>query len=1096
MSCQAASAPPDETWVSACTDAPAPLELCQDVQTAVAAQDSTACSTLTEPQACGELMRITDDQAQGACTWCFTEAPRSNDQPGPFLPNPKEDGSCLPQPHGWYDVGSCGTYNVECGWRTRRPTTQQLPDTLPRPVPSTGAGSCHDCLRQSTGPHHWDLDQQTCGNCTPGDTCLQPCADGSQPSEGACPGQSPIATCPPVSELNVKGDYSFQCRYGDDTFVDYADKDWGGAAQGPQNATHWDSCAAVLISGANSSNQVSISFPCRPGQSTEEVTVEQITDCNQRLDQEACTKGGQCDWTSHRGAHVCLPASLQRAQCQYGAGSSDSGTTHNGLVRNVIELDLNEHDAEGKVKVKQVNVWGAYRCPDGEEPVVVPDSSLAVSQLSCTKCAAGSFGLQGKCYQCDPGTANQEPGYAPGGKQRCPPCPAGTFADKRGQSTCAPCPINEYQPEEGQTSCQPVPAGHVATATTPSPLQDTVCSRWNDAKRGWSTNSSTYVKNANFLGQGNPPFDQIQNECTEQTSTCTSSPSSVCSGSPGNCHFQLGRPSVLVTVEKAFTLEQQYRAAGPEAGTVLGLCNAEPYRILPDGSSAYGQTYWAGTAKPTDVTSIGTRWVNNQPSSDYVSREQASVACQAQGKRLCTQAEVTAAAQRGGADGSPRSSGEQCHPGYTSDARGLFMTEAHKGCWDQAGWIVTSPASGAGAWCCPAYDFEMSCMESEGQCTSKPLANYDFKIVPRSAAGGATATALCPEGTYAVESNGTYGNQCAPCPVGHKCTGGISTACSAGTYQDKTGQTSCQPCAAGTYQDQEGQAACKKCGGPQYYCTAEASTRTEVDDGYYSTGGDPTTRTGQAKCGGAYYYCTGGEKKTVDHGYYSTGGDPTTRTGQAKCGGPQYFCLSGDQMIVDTGHYSTPADGPPDLRTGQSPCANNQYCTNGVATTCKAGTEPGNQTCNECHPGWYSPDGSPCQTCQNGWHYQPSFGQAACKACPPGSTANQAKTACCPFSCSGSNFKDGQDCHAYGWLCNSYEGNVCKKVCGCPATRSGGTCSKDEGRFKKGMSCSYVSDYTGDSNPWGDGDHFCESKTSGCRDRLNNECIDCTGCDY
>ena len=35
-----------------------------------------------------------------------------------------------------------------------------------------------------------------------------------------------------------------------------------------------------------------------------------------------------------------------------------------------------------------------------------------------------------------------------------------------------------------------------------------------------------------------------------------------------------------------------------------------------------------------------------------------------------------------------------------------------------------------------------------------------------------------------------------------------------------------------------------------------------------------------AACGGNNYYCTGGVRKTVSSGYYSTGGDSTTRTGQ------------------------------------------------------------------------------------------------------------------------------------------------------------------------------------------------------------------------
>lgn len=41
----------------------------------------------------------------------------------------------------------------------------------------------------------------------------------------------------------------------------------------------------------------------------------------------------------------------------------------------------------------------------------------------------------------------------------CPPCNAGSYQDKTGQTTCVLCPTGKYQSETGQTSCQSCPVG-------------------------------------------------------------------------------------------------------------------------------------------------------------------------------------------------------------------------------------------------------------------------------------------------------------------------------------------------------------------------------------------------------------------------------------------------------------------------------------------------------------------------------------------------------------------------------------------------------------------------------------------------------------
>ena len=53
--------------------------------------------------------------------------------------------------------------------------------------------------------------------------------------------------------------------------------------------------------------------------------------------------------------------------------------------------------------------------------------------------------------------------------------------------------------------------------------------------------------------------------------------------------------------------------------------------------------------------------------------------------------------------------------------------------------------------------------------------------------------------------------QCNACPVGHKCDGVNKTICPAGTYAG-IGASICTDCQAGTYQQYSGQASCNACG--------------------------------------------------------------------------------------------------------------------------------------------------------------------------------------------------------------------------------------------------------------------------------------------
>ena len=227
----------------------------------------------------------------------------------------------------------------------------------------------------------------------------------------------------------------------------------------------------------------------------------------------------------------------------------------------------------------------------------------------------------------------------------------------------------------------------------------------------------------------------------------------------------------------------------------------------------------------------------------------------------------------------------------------------------------------------------------------------------------------CSSGYY-MTKGGTYngtpaaGNACTACPSGYTCAGGTANKVAA----TKT-------CAAGKYWNGS---ACANCGGNAYYCPGFSNIsnpssgygRNSVSSGYYSTGGDANTRTGQSKCGGNAYYCSGGVRNSVSAGYYSTGGDSTTRTGQSRCaagnycsGGVSTKCAAGTYAgagatsctactgrtkysaagasacsTVSSGYYTTGCNTSNNNCTGQTACGGNAYyCSGGIRNNVSAG---------------------------------------------------------------------------------------------------------------------------------------------------------------
>ena len=133
------------------------------------------------------------------------------------------------------------------------------------------------------------------------------------------------------------------------------------------------------------------------------------------------------------------------------------------------------------------------------------------------------------------------------------------------------------------------------------------------------------------------------------------------------------------------------------------------------------------------------------------------------------------------------------------------------------------------------------------------------------------------------------------------------------------------------------------------------STPTAVQAGYYSTGGNETTRTGEAQCSPGYY-CDEGVRFACPAGRY--GSITTWGLTSANCSGEcstGYFCPQGstsprqepcgigafparyycppstdERLVVSDGYYSSPESNSEEHRESQLPCPQQYDCVNGT----------------------------------------------------------------------------------------------------------------------------------------------------------------------
>ena len=190
------------------------------------------------------------------------------------------------------------------------------------------------------------------------------------------------------------------------------------------------------------------------------------------------------------------------------------------------------------------------------------------------------------------------------------------------------------------------------------------------------------------------------------------------------------------------------------------------------------------------------------------------------------------------------------------------------------------------------------------------------------------------------------------------------TQCSAGQYQNETGQTSCKPCGNNTY-SVSGQIQCNNTCPVGFQVNTRTNKCDACPEGYYKNTVDAQPC---SKCAAGYHQSSTGNTACAE----CTAGKYVNQTGQRNCD----ECPNGQYQSA----------------TGQTSCDNCNQATSPDHTTCNAICDGGHQKintqCVQCNPGRYG-DGYACRLCRE-QTYQYEYARAYCTTCPPGQRINSA----------------------------------------------------------------------------------------------------------
>lgn len=584
-------------------------------------------------------------------------------------------------------------------------------------------------------------------------------------------------------------------------------------------------------------------------------------------------------------------------------------------------------------------------------------------------CLSGSYCLLGIEYSCPAGTYN--PSSGGDSLDSCLPCPSGSYCPNTGMSaTAGECSAGYYCPD-GSTSATEVicPAGYACPVGSSAAIE---CDAGFYSTEGLSSCVTCPMGQYCEAGAAAGTACPAGYYCVMETKSATMKP----------CPRGTYNPSTGGSFVSSACLPcpaGQYCSEfglSASSGDCIGgyYCSGGATSSSP---ATYGYRFESGIAFLTDSYCDSTIYTDQETVYDacattytscigvLVIETDVSVTYQL----LCGSDSSTTTTDQSNAIIYRDVGGGQCEAGYycPSGSSSPISCPAGKYCMSQG---LSSPTGD----CYAGY------LCSGGQSSPNAAAS-------RCAAGyycleGATSATPCPVGTFRTSDNGDSLASCYSCPVGYACeTEALTTpsfACPAGYYCEggvadhllfpctvgnycPAGSTNPLPCSAGTYTDTTGATSCTTC--PEgFYCTIGVSVPVACETGYYCPSGSTS---------GWDYPCAAGTY------------NPSTGTSaSASC----LSCPAG---------FSCPNKGRSETTTASS-CREGYYCVAGSTTVqnqvCPIGyyCPAGSSSATVCPSGFYCPAkglSQPSGRCHNGWicgsmssTAQPSSTIASCSA--------------------------------------------------------------------------------------------------------------------
>jgi len=293
--------------------------------------------------------------------------------------------------------------------------------------------------------------------------------------------------------------------------------------------------------------------------------------------------------------------------------------------------------------------------------------------------------------------------------------------------------------------------------------------------------------------------------------------------------------------------------------------------------------------------------------------------------------------------------------------------------------------------------------------------------ITSAAACGAGGAALVPSARFVTSENENFANSIYPsgcfilgslyfntdntnvaCKSYTKCV--CTLTCPPGTYQDQSGQSSCEICASGTYST-VGASSCSYSSNtcPAGTYASGIAACTNCASGTYSTGGAAAC----VSCASDTYSTVGASSCSYSANTCPAG---TYASGTAACDS----CAIGTYSTVGASSCSysdntCPAGTYASGTAACDSCASDTYSTVGAsscsysANTCPAGTyASGTAACDSCASGTYSTGGEAvCDSCPPGKYNDQTqrTAEADCKTCASGTVSMGGASRCLVEGC-------------------------------------------------------------------------------------------------